>query len=340
MIDYGHGDDSFKYEQITFKANFSSNVWYEGAPKSLLAFLEQHLPSIQNYPDPNAENLANLIVSHFNLPESSCIINNGATEAFYLIANTFHGGSATVCTPTFSEYEQACIANNIKIEFIDRKQAHLHDYKTPVAFICNPNNPDGFTNTKEEVTQMAKNNPDTFFIIDEAYTEFSGDPISCTSLIHDTSNVILVKSLTKLFCIPGLRLGYIVANPSITSKLAKHKMPWNINTLAIQAGEFVFKNYEKLVPDFNTHLKEVEKLKEEISKLEGFDVLPTTTSYFLVKLSKPKASQLKSYLANQHQLLIRNASNFRTLDEHYIRIAGQTKEKNQLLIHALKQWKS
>ncbi|CAM1374688.1 pyridoxal phosphate-dependent aminotransferase [Tenacibaculum xiamenense] len=339
MIDYGHGDDVYKYDGINFKANFSSNVWYKGAPEKLLTHLEKQLNSIENYPAPSAENLVHLIEKHHSIANNSAIVTNGATEAFYLVANTFHSSSVTICAPSFSEYEQASIANKLNIKFINRSNVLNHQFDTQLAFICNPNNPDGIENSVEELDSLISKFPDTIFIIDEAYTEFTSSNISCVSLLDKRKNVILIKSLTKLFCIPGLRLGYILANPSLVSQLLKHKMPWNINSMALSAGEFLFKHYEELTPSFNTCFKITEMLKKAISKLNGFKVLPTNTSYFLIELSEPKASELKSYLIQNHQLLIRNASNFRTLSEHFIRVSSQTPEKNELLINALKQWK-
>ncbi|MEM6720904.1 MAG: aminotransferase class I/II-fold pyridoxal phosphate-dependent enzyme [Bacteroidota bacterium] len=340
MIDYGHGDDLHKYGDRKFKANFSSNVWYEGAPKKLVDYIQQQLQHIENYPAPSAEHLVKSIEKHHQLQANSSIVTNGATEAFYLVANAFHSVSVTICMPSFSEYEQASIANNLQMEFIHRNEVLQHEFTTELAFICNPNNPDGYENTVAEIAQLSTKFPNTIFIIDEAYTEFTKNTISCTSLLKRSTNIILIKSLTKLFCIPGLRLGYLLANSMLIAKLMKHKMPWNVNTMALEAGKFLFQNYSELAPEFKTCFQHTKALQKAIHALEGFEVIPTDTAYFLVKLSQPKAADLKSYLVNEHQLLIRDASNFRTLDAHYIRIASQTSAKNQLLIQALQQWNS
>ncbi|OEJ99134.1 hypothetical protein A8C32_08135 [Flavivirga aquatica] len=337
-MDYGHGDDLYKYEAVNFKANFSSNVWHQGAAKPLVSFLKEQLNTIENYPAPSAESLTKSIEKHHHLPNQSTLVTNGATEAFYLITNTFHSDSVTICTPSFSEYEQASKANHLKLHFIDRASILQHQFNTTLAFICNPNNPDGFENSIEDIEQLAKSFPNTYFIIDEAYTEFTNSNISCISLVNLYPNIVLIKSLTKLFCIPGLRLGYIISNPNFISKLMQHKMPWNVNSLALHAGEFIFKNYDALAPNFNTCFKNLAILKKEINELDGFEVIPSNTSYFLIRMNQPKATELKKHLIHKHQLLIRDASNFRTLDPHYIRIASQSLKQNKLLINALKQW--
>lgn len=337
-IDYGHGDDLHRYKETNFKANFSSNVWYKGAPKNLLTHLKKTIEIIESYPAPNAEVVTCLIEKHHKLQPTSVLVTNGATEAFYLITNTFHSESVTICTPTFSEYELASEVNKLAIEFIDRKSILTHQFTTKIAFICNPNNPDGFETTPEAIEILIQKFPDTLFIIDEAYVEFTSTTISCMALINKHTNILLIKSLTKLFCIPGLRLGYIAGSPTIIKKLADHKMPWNVNSIALHAATYIFKNYNNLFPDFETCFKNTAILKKEINELHGFTIIPTNTSYFLIRLDKPLANELKAYLVNTHELLIRDASNFRTLDLHYIRVASQTLKKNELLINALKQW--
>ncbi|NQY06252.1 MAG: aminotransferase class I/II-fold pyridoxal phosphate-dependent enzyme, partial [Flavobacteriaceae bacterium] len=213
-----------------------------------------------------------------------------------------------------------------------------HKFETKLAFICNPNNPDGIENTIDEIETVISKYPNTIFIIDEAYTEFTSNTTSCISLLKKKENIIIIKSLTKLFCIPGLRLGYMMASSKIISEILNYKMPWNVNSLALNAGGFLFENYNELTPDFSLYLRNTIIFKEKINAISGFEVVPGNTSFFLIKLEKPRAADLKEYLIKEHQLLIRDASNFRTLDQHYIRVSSQTLDKNDLLIKALKQW--
>lgn len=108
--------------------------------------------------------------------------------------------------------------------------------------------------------------------------------------------------------------------------------------MAIEAGKYIFKNYKALYPDMATLLGYSSQLQQQIDTLDGFTVTSSNTNYFVVKLETTSAPLLKDYLAHTHQLLIRDASNFRGLSSHYIRIASQNPEKNELLIHALQQW--
>lgn len=335
---YGHGDDLYKYN-TTIKGNFSSNVYHLGTDDRLVTHLQNSLPKIENYPAPNADHLSIDIANHHNLNGSNVLVANGATEAFYTIAQAFKQFHVRIGIPTFMEYESACKSQGVHIEFFQRKDILNQSFvEQQLIFLCNPNNPDGYSNSLKEIEQLLKNNPKTTFVIDEAYIDFTTEITSCTELLKQFKNLIIVKSLTKVFAIPGLRLGYILSSEHIIKQLLHYKMPWSVNALAIEVGRFIFKHYDELYPDMNTLISDCKKLQQDIEAIEGFNVTPSHTNYFLVKLKKPKATELKAYLVNEYQLLIRDATNFNGLDAHYIRIACQNNSKNQQLVNALQQW--
>ena len=334
---YGHGDDGYRYDTL-FKANFSSNVWYEGTSEKLLSHLQQQLAAIANYPTPNADELAAKIARHHKVRPEQILVTNGATEAFYLIATLFFEKRVAIGIPAFAEYEDACVRNQMKINYFDRSALTKTSFDEDLEFFCNPNNPDGFSSTISEIKKLLNTYPKTVFVIDEAYIDFTVEITSCVSLLEKFDNLIIVKSLTKLFTIPGLRLGYIVCPETIKKRLQQSKMPWSVNTMAIEAGKYIYDHYETMQPDMQLLLEYSKLLQQQINAINGFRVIPSATHYFLVKLDTPDAAKLKDYLAYNHQLLIRDASNFRGLDEHYIRIASQCAQKNEVLVKALQAW--
>ena len=333
----GHGDDLHQY-QVGIKYNFSSNVYYKGCSASLLKTLENSVSQIENYPSPSANELSHLASKHFDLDENQFLFTNGATEAFYLIAQNYRGQSATIVGPTFSEYEDACKINQVKHQFITEAEVKSHQFNSDLAFICNPNNPNGAILKTKEIEQLLNQFPQTHFIIDEAYIEFTNAIESSMPLIASHNNLSIVRSLTKTFAIPGMRLGYLVSNSNFISELLAIKMPWTVNTMAIEAGKYIFENYESLSFDISELLKETEEFKASIDAIDYLEVAPGFTTYFLVKLNKGTASELKKHLAESHQLLIRDATNFTTLQGEYIRLAVQSDFANKTLIRALKKW--
>ncbi|MEM6643735.1 MAG: aminotransferase class I/II-fold pyridoxal phosphate-dependent enzyme [Bacteroidota bacterium] len=332
----GHGDDIHKYDGKIIH-NFSSNVYYKGCPPELLSDLATYASHIQNYPSPAAEELNLAASKKFNLSENHFLFTNGATEAFYLIAHLFTGKKAAIAAPTFSEYEDACKIHKVNYDLVDREKFQAADYG--LVFICNPNNPDGSVIPSEKLAKLIEGNPSTTFVIDEAYIEFTDGTQSLISWIARLNNLITVRSLTKTFCIPGIRLGYIIASTNVINQLLRKKMPWSVNTLAIQAGLMLFASYDDWLFDVGELLEETDTFIQELSAINWLEIKPTNTSYFLAKLKKGSAAALKDFLAITHSILIRDASNFQRLEGEYIRLATQSPEANAALIKALDQWK-
>ncbi|MEM9675234.1 MAG: threonine-phosphate decarboxylase [Bacteroidota bacterium] len=335
MID-GHGDDRHRYNR-KIEHNFSSNVYYKGYNPNLLTAISSAVPSIQHYPSPAAEELNEAVSRKFQLNGDQFLFTNGATEAFYLIAHLFSGASAAIVAPTFSEYEGACKIHGVDYYLVDKKTLTPSDYQ--LVFICNPNNPDGSIIPTPVLRQLIEGTPSTVFVIDEAYIEFTDQLESLAPLVKRLNNLIVIRSLTKTFAIPGIRLGYVIASSDIIEQLLSKKMPWSVNALAIHAGLQLFRHYEQWQFDVDGLLNETHEFIEQLSAIDGLEVLPTYTSYFLVKLHKKTAAELKAYLVKEHGILIRDATNFNRLTGEYIRLSTQSPAANASLVKALKNWK-
>lgn len=333
----GHGDD-LHLQSVKIKHNFSSNVYYKGCPKPLLSVLKAGLSNIESYPSPLALELNVLAAKQFNLEPESFLFGNGATELFYLIAQSFKGQSATIVGPTFSEYEDASKIHGLNITHALWENINTLEYNTNIVFICNPNNPTGEILTTDSIENLLSNNKSVQFIIDEAYIEFTIHTESVVQLINSYPNLCIVRSLTKTFTIPGLRLGYVIAQPEFIDRLSQFKMPWTVNALAILAGEYIFSQYKTLQFNANHLLTETEQFKADLQTVPYLELVKGYTSYVLVKLLKGKAKDLKTYLVNQHGILIRDATNFTGLKGEYFRVSVQSKEANATLIKALKTW--
>lgn len=332
----GHGDDAYKYQKKV-KHNFSSNVYYKGCHKELLNEIKIKVFTVENYPSPSANELNVAAANYFKLSENHFLFGNGATELFYLIAQLYSGKTATIIGPTFSEYEDACKMHNIDTKFSpwDRLKG---SYVSDLVFICNPNNPTGNVVKKEQIEELLINSPQSLFIIDEAYVEFTYEDCSSMGLLSKYQNLVIVKSLTKTFAIPGIRLGYVVSNPEFIQKLLVYKLPWTVNALAIAAGMYIFNHYKSLLFSASDLIEKTIEFQKHINQISNLEVQPSTTSYFLVKLLKGSANNLKEYLMQNYQILVRDATNFTLLEGEYIRLAVQDKASNQTIIKALQQW--
>lgn len=331
----GHGDDLHLYNG-NIKHNFSSNVYYKGCPPELLEEISSAAHIIQNYPSPNAGELNEAASRRFQINSNQFLFTNGATEAFYLIAHISIGQKVAIAAPTFSEYEDACKIHGLEYHLVDKENFVASDYG--LVFICNPNNPDGSVIESDDLVQLIQESPATVFVIDEAYIEFTNQTASLISWVGQLPNLIIVRSLTKTFAIPGIRLGYIIASPNIIQRLLSKKMPWNVNALAIKVGLQLFEHYDRWLFNVEELLLKTKAFVQALSDIDWLKVKPSHTSYFLVELKKGTAAELKDYLANEHEILIRDATNFKHLEGEYIRLATQSPTANASLVNALNHW--
>lgn len=343
---HGHGDDRYRYT-TPIRADFSTNVWYGGEPAGLKEYLFSQWDRINRYPDALAGQLAEQIASHHGIPADRMLVNSGTTETIYLIAQAFAGSRTTIVTPAFAEYEDACRMHGHQLDFLDwATLTELPTLSTQLVFICNPNNPTGAA--FHALADWIAHNPRTLFVVDEAFIEFTNQLDTALPLLDQYDNILVMRSLTKAYAIPGLRLGYVVGAPSLITRLIACKQPWTVNAMALAAGQFIFANYEKIQLPLSQLLADRRAFTAALAQLPTVQVLDTATlssaalssvaHFFLAETRIGTAAELKAYLLDKHGLLIRDASNFRGLRPGHFRLCTLAPDKNALLIDALTEW--
>lgn len=331
----GHGDDIYRCgREIT--SNFSSNIPAHPLPLALQRHLCSCMAKIASYPEPDARSLAELLAQKNALSPTELLVTNGAVEAIYLIAQRFRGARTTIVIPTFSEYEDACCMHAHRLTFT----ASISDIQpdAELVWVCNPNNPNGQVYQKAELAGLATDFPNTCFVCDQSYEAFADPQFTFTAAEGvRLPNVILLHSMTKSYGIPGLRLGYVTACREQIATLSAFRMPWSVNTMAIEAGKYVLQ-HNCLPFDLKSYTCETHRLMRMLNDIDDLLVYPTSTHFFLCELKKGEASALKQYLIVHHGILIRDAANFRGLNERFFRIAAQSPEENDQLVHAIRTW--
>ncbi|KQS30929.1 histidinol-phosphate transaminase [Dyadobacter sp. Leaf189] len=333
----GHGDDGYTFGK-DIVADFSTNVWYGGEPAGMKEFVWDKWKEVNRYPEVTAERLSEKIAAHHGLQSGQILVNNGTTESIYLIAQLFSGRATTILTPAFSEYEDACHIFGHELRFLPWSEGlDLPQLRADLVFICNPNNPTG--KVFPDLLFWIKRNPGCLFVIDEAFIDFTVGVESAFSLLKTFRNVVILRSLTKTYAIPGLRLGYIAGQEELVSQLRSIKQPWTVNALAQAAGHFIFDNYDKIKPPVEQLLSDKLDFLKQLSANEAIETSESATHFFLCKTLVRSAGHLKQFLLDQHGILIRDAGNFRGLTRQHFRVATLSPEQNSLLVHALEEWK-
>lgn len=330
----GHGDDAYKYKAI--KINFSSNVYNHVDHSGLRQHLFRQMESIRTYPEPEPYSLEKKLAEQLHLSAKEVCVTNGATEAIYLIAQTFRNQTSAILMPTFSEYADACRLHGhkvISIYSLDNLPGNAR-----LVWLCNPNNPTGEVRDRKALKTCITEHPDRLFVIDQSYEFFTLKPLLTAREAAELPNVILLHSMTKRFAVPGLRLGYMTACDNLLHEIRLQRMPWSVNQLAIEAGHYLLQSSSEYNIDIPLLLREKERLVQSLLSIGGMEVWPSDTHYMLVQLRMGKAAALKEHLATEHGILIRDASNFEGLNEHFFRIATQTPEENDKLVEGIKKW--
>ena len=317
----GHGDDLYRYENI--KMNFSSNI-YNGTDLSELEdYLRARLDVIHSYPEPSAASLEQMIARMHGISPDEVLVTSGAVDAIYLIAQTYRAlGFCHVMQPTFREYEDACRV----FGYDEREDGDL-------CWLCNPNNPTGDVMGVKDVLALAECH--RMLVVDQSYEDYTMAPLLQPADVVNREDIILLHSMTKRYAVPGLRLGYVTASTQVISRLRDQYRPWAINALSLEAGKWLVQRGETAIPDLPTYLAETQRLRDMLNEIEGIEAQQTQTNFFLCTICHATAAELKEYLAREHGILIRDASNFTGLTSHHFRIATQSHAENDTLVAAM-----
>ncbi len=320
----GHGDDLYRYDNI--QMNFSSNI-YNGTDLSALKdYLSSRLDVMRSYPEPSAASLEQMIARECGISPDEVLVTSGAVDAIYLIAQTYrHEGTCHVMQPTFREYEDACRV----FGYEEREDGAL-------CWLCNPNNPTGDVMKVKDVLALASQH--RLLIVDQSYEDYTEAPLLQPADVVGRDDIILLHSMTKRFAVPGLRLGYVTASASMISRLREQYRPWAINALSLEAGKWLVQRGKTAIPDLSSYLAETQRLRAMLNEIEGIEAQQTQTNFFLCTVRQTTAAELKEYLAREHGILIRDASNFTGLTPHHFRIATQSPAENDALVTAIKNY--
>jgi threonine-phosphate decarboxylase len=323
--------------------DFSSNVNPLGFPAQVKKAINHS--KIQTYPDHHSTKLKQALSRHLGISTTNITIGNGATELIYDFCRATSETQVLMVSPTFGEYEAASRLCDSKPEFFAtlNLESTLEKFiakipKNGLVFVCNPNNPTGDLTSRKSIEKIIKaaKAKSTLVFVDECFIELTQTPNqSVIDLTLKYQNLFVLRSLTKSFGLAGLRLGYAVGDKNLISILNKIKVPWSVNGLAQEAGLAALSD-KKFLAKTQTLIKSESKfLTDSISNIDGFSCLASATNFILIKTKQPAKLVQKKLL--RKNILVRNCSNFRGLNSHYVRIAVRTHKENQKLVSALEK---
>lgn len=360
MDKFLHGGQIYNEEGKAEKfLDFSANINPLGLSESVLEALQENLRGVVNYPDANQAELKNAISRRYNVPVECLILLNGAAEFFYLYFRVLRPKKVLIPVPSFSEYERAARSANCEVEYFFLREEDNFQLNTekiverakgvrakeqkalgtstlplkpyPLTLILGrPNNPTGNLISIDAVKKIAEVVP---VVLDESFIDFL-EVESAKSFAG--KNLVVVQSLTKIFALPGLRLGFAVAEKNLAEKLNAAKDVWNVNFLAQKAGVAALTD-EKFLADTRTWLEVEKKIFVTQLKKLPVKVFEPTVNFVLFKVESEKIAIEILKQLRAEKILLRSCANFVGLDGRFLRTAIKSRAENILLLNKLQK---
>lgn len=336
--------------------DFSASINPLGpSPRSVRA-IARAITQLPHYPDPECRGLRQALATRFRLDGAHFLIGNGSTELIHLIPQALSIRRALIIGPTFSEYERAVCQHGGAVQVLYAKRAQqftppglvvlqfLQAMKTnnsvDAVFLCNPNSPTGQGFPVDLLNHLLRTAVarHVWLIVDETFVDYCEDR-SLLAHVRSCSRVIVIRSFTKFYALPGLRIGYLAGSIPTVATIRRNQPPWSVNTLGQAAATAALRDshYAQASRRFVEH--ERAYLMNQLGGLPGgWTVFPSLSNFLLVELPpQGSATRLTSHLAEQG-VLIRDLSAMPGGNKRLIRLAVRTRKENRRLLRGLRQF--
>ena len=328
--------------------DFSANINPLGMPASLKQAMIENLACAERYPDVEYQQLHQALAAHHGVPASWILAGNGETESIFTLVHGLKPRRAMVVAPGFAEYRRALETIDCQIETYALREEDgwqlteriLSSLTTELdcLFLCTPNNPTGLLPERALLDAIAARcrTLGIALILDEAFIDFIADEPGFIADLKHNPHVWVLRSLTKFYAIPGLRLGYVLnGDERAVARLRKHQMPWSINAFAALAGERVLNDHDYQQATLRWLAREGQRLYQALDEIDGLTVYPGRANYLFLRCER--ADIELQYALLQQRVLIRSCANYPGLDGRYFRVAVRSEAENQRLLAALRQ---
>ena len=334
-----HGGDIYRHPDVI---DFSVNTNPLGAPESVKRAVQESVADIEHYPDVRCEALREAISGFEQVNMEEILCGNGAAELFFAAVQAVRPQKALVTAPSFSEYEEAlrsvgaeveyyylCEEDNFQIreDYVDKLSKEID-----MIFLCNPNNPTGQIIDRDMLIKILDRckKQNIIVILDECFLEFLDEPnrYEMSDLREEYPNLLIIKAFTKIFSMPGLRLGYAISSNQDTLEEMSWKLQqWNVSVPAQMAGVAALERPEEYIRQTREYVSGQREYMRNIMKMMGYVVFASKANYLFFK-GRPGLEKE----ALEAGFLIRDCQNYEGLSEGFYRIAVRTKEENERLI--------
>ena len=337
---------------ISALTDFSASINPLGTPQSAIAAIVNSTNQLTAYPDPQYTELRSHLAHHHQIDPEFILPGNGSAELLTWAGRELAQQKFTyLITPAFSDYQRALNAFGGKIISCPLNLNLPNLWASPLSpsshlpippsphlnsglLLNNPHNPTGKLWAKEEILPYLAQF--SLVVIDEAFMDFltPSQEQSLMPMVRDHSNLVILRSLTKFYSLPGLRIGYAIAHPTRLTRWQKWRDPWSVNTLAAAATAAAIQDqeFQQQTWDWLHHARG--QLLAQLQQIPGLQPFAGAANYLLVR-TEQSATKLQEKLLQDYQIVIRDCLSFPELGDRYFRIAVRLPEENDRLVEAI-----
>jgi len=330
----------------TVAMDYSVNTNPLGLPPSVKEALSADFAYAERYPDTECRALKQALAEKYGLPESFFLCGNGASELFQLIVRAAAPASALVTAPTFSGYEKALRDSGVSPAYhrlekergFSLTERFLEDLKAgpDLVFLCQPNNPNGSTVEPllmEKIVEVCRERR-IRLIVDECFLEFvdGAEALTARRFLRENPFVTVVSAFTKIYAMPGIRLGYLMtADEAFLAAMKRAQSEWSVSGAAQTAGLAALSE-TAYVEEAKAMIRAERQILTDGLRTLGLKVYPSEVNYLLFEADRDVAGPLL-----EKGILIRRCANYEGLDEHFFRIAVKKPEENRVFLEAIRE---
>jgi threonine-phosphate decarboxylase len=357
---HGHGGDVNALAKrlgcfVDAITDMSSNLNPLGPPEGLEDFIAENVAKIRSLPQADAQAMVTAFGNCCGIDSARVMAANGTTWLIYTLPAALRSEKVLIAGPTYSDYKDGCIMQKVRCDYAMAVPEHqfqpdltkLSDlisnrslgYDTVI--VCNPNNPTGTLIQKSAIIDLVCRHPSVRFVIDESYLPFVQGAEAIT-LTGETAlpNLIVLSSMSKIFTIPGLRTGFVCADPDIINAFMAYYPPWSVNALAQAAVVHLFENASAIEPFVEKTRSFVRKertfFENMLMDLSGIRLYRSSTYFILAEITANLTSADLCHIIGNERLLIRDCANFEGLSDRFVRFSLKTRKANLKLATLLK----
>jgi threonine-phosphate decarboxylase len=350
-----HGGNIYKVAQeqripVERIIDFSASINPLGPPASVLRTIRSALKQIVHYPDPDCRRLRQELAQQCGVDPDMILVGNGSTELIHLLPRALAIKSALIIGPTFEEYARALMDAGSWVQYVharreERFRPPLKDVlrqfsakrtRFDAVFLCNPNNPTGQMMNRLAMCELVEvvERQQGWLIIDEAFVDYCQEQ-SVVSMLREHPHMVVLRSLTKFYAMPGLRIGYLLGASKVVDQLKDRQPPWSVNSLAQEVSCAVLQDDAYAMKSRAFMKNERSRFVRGLRSLSAVRVYPSAANFVLIELPASTCASVVTDRLASERLLVRDCSTLPGLTTQMIRVAIRTAKENRRLVAAL-----